>query len=572
MRLAVPKRWTIRQKIVLPFFVLLAFIGMVGTALITTRATSETVAAFEGQLLRASLLGNDHLAVLEAERLAQLRAAINTQGVPGAVLSRDGAALSRLLRPIQANATPAQLTIRVLDAGGAELLTLSPAGGGQTLNPVAGQNTVRDVLAGQIDAQGDKYVFTAAEPSGVVLYWVGPVHSDPQTVVGAVLLGESLTEIAGSIRDSRSSELAFYDPAGRVLLSSIVGTPSLSSTALGPLSSAPVRFSQTIGGHPYEFLVGKWRLRTTSMGYVASAIRGDPLQASVAQIRLLMVGLFAIAALMTLLFGNLVARRITRPVEQLVASTATVSAGDLSHRAPVESNDEIGFLAQSFNAMTANLEQKTRELEENSFASIESLARAIDARDPYTFGHSTRVAAISLEIAQSVGLGSEDRGALRRAALLHDIGKIGVEDRILRKPGPLTEEEWDAMRQHPFIGYKMLVGLKFLTPSLPGVLHHHECWDGSGYPAQLRNDDIIPYVRILSLADTLDAMTSDRPYRVGMPFEQAVAEIRRSAGLQFEPTVVEAFNGCLEAVSRVLLEKPGIKVTRSPWQPEVKAA
>ncbi|MEO6797141.1 MAG: HD domain-containing phosphohydrolase [Candidatus Dormibacter sp.] len=542
----------------LPFFVLLVFVGMVGTILITARATTATVAAFEGTLLRASLLSNDHLAVLEAERLAQLRAAIDTQGVAAAVAGADTSTLARLLRPIQANAVPSQLVIRVLDAKGNEELVLTPAGGPQAAGPLSNEPTVIAVLAGHTDARGDKYVFPRSEPSGIMLYWVGPVHSDQHTVVGAVVLGEPLTEIAGSIRDSRASDLIFYDQSGRVLLSSLKGVPPLSQTILGQLPNRPVRVSQTLDGHRYEFLVATWNLRTSSIGYIAAALEGESLVASVTQIRLLMLVLFAVGSLTTLLFGTIVAKRITRPVEQLVASTAAIAAGNWRHRATVASNDEIGVLASAFNVMTDTLEQKAREVEETYFASIESLARAIDARDPYTFGHSTRVAAISLEIADEIGLPAEERTALRRAALLHDIGKIGVEDSILRKKGPLTDEEWNAMREHPLIGYKMLLGLNFLKPSLSGVLHHHERWDGKGYPAGLKDDAITPYVRILTVADTFDAMTSDRPYRSGLPYERALAEIRRFGGTQFDPAVVDAFIARASQISILLTEKSAL--------------
>jgi len=548
-------RSSIREKIVLPFFVLLAFVGMVGTALITNRATTATVSSFEGSLLRASLLSNDHLAVLEAERLAQLRAAIDTQGVAPALAAHDTSSLERLIRPIQANAAPARLTIRVLDAKGNEQLTLSPAGDPQRLQPVDDLSVVHTVLNGETDTQGDKYVFPRLEPSGMMLYWVGPVRSDPRTVVGAVLIGESLVEIADSIRDSRASELSFYDPAGSVLLSSLHGAPALTPGQLTMLRDKPVRITRTIDRHPYEFLVGNWRLRSASIGYLSVALRADAVNASVEQIRLLMVLIFAVAALMTLLFGRVVAQRITRPVEHLLRSTAAVSAGNLSHRAPVETNDEIGSLAESFNAMAASLEQKTQELEDSYFASIESLARAIDARDPYTFGHSTRVAAISLEIAQAMELNAEDQKTLRRAALLHDIGKIGVEDRILRKAGPLTDEDWEAMKQHPLIGYKMLSGLTFLKPSLVGILHHHERWDGKGFPAGLQGGAIPMYIRILSLADTLDAMTSDRPYRAGLAFDEALAQIQKNAGNQFDPAVVEALMKRPSEVRILLMEK-----------------
>ena len=548
-------RSSLRTKIILPFLALLLFVGLVGTLLITIRVTTSTVATFEGSLLRASLLGNDHLAVLEAERLAQLRAAIDTQGVAAAIASGDAATLGRLLGPIQANSAPAQLVIRVLDSKGGEILTLTPAAGAKPASDLHRVNVVGKALNGETDAHGDKYVFLQTEPAGLMLYWVGPVRADSDAIVGAIALGESMTEVAGSIRDSRASELVFYDLSGKVLLSSLKGTAPLSQSVLAQVPADPVRISQAIDNHPFEFLVGYWRLRGSPIGYLATALRSDSMESSINQVRLLMVGLFVLAALLTLLFGSLLARRVTRPVEQLVASTRSVAAGDLTHRASVRSDDEIGVLAHAFNAMTQNLETKTRELEESYFASIESLARAIDARDPYTFGHSTRVAAISLEIADQMGLAEEERKALRRAALLHDIGKIGVEDRILRKPGPLTEEEWQAMRQHPFIGYRMLSGLGFLKPSLPGVLHHHERWDGQGYPAGLRDQGIIPYVRILSVADTLDAMTSDRPYRVGFPFEKAVAEIQSVAGAQFAPNVVEAFMGRISQISVLLMGK-----------------
>ena len=530
---------------------LLAFVGMVGTILITARATTATVAAFEGTLLRASLLSNDHLAVLEAERLAQLRAAVDTQGVPAAVVDNDTATLASLLRPIQANASPAHLTIRVLGAKGNDEIVL-PA---STVNPITSEPAVHSVLAGETDLKGDKYVFTRQQPSGMMVYWIGPVHSDTGSIVGAILVGESLTEIAGSIRDSRASDLIFYDPSGQVLLSSLPGVPPLSPAVVGQLPTGPVRISQTLTGHPYEFLVGNWRLRSSSIGYLASALEADSVQAAITQIRLLMVALFGATALMTLLFGTMLARRITRPVEQLVASTAAVAAGNLSHRAAVASNDEIATLAESFNVMAASLERKTKQLEESYFASMESLARAIDARDPSTFGHSTRVAAISLEIGRAIGMHMEELDALRRASLLHDIGKIGVEDRVLRKTGPLADDEWDAMKQHPMIGYKMLSGLSFMTPSLDGVLHHHERWDGGGYPDGLKEDAIHGYVRILTLADMLDAMTSDRPYRPGLPFENAVYEVRRLAGTQFDPKLVAAFLTRTAQIAELLKDK-----------------
>src|SRR5205807_565804 len=207
------------------------------------------------------------------------------------------------------------------------------------------------------------------------------------------------------------------------------------------------------------------------------------------RLRLFLLAVFLGMAVLVLVLGGLLARRISLPLERLVSAIKTAAAGDLSHTVPPGHADEIAYLTSSFNTMTARLEEKTRALEMTSFASIEALARAIDARDPYTYGHSARVARLSAEIADEMGLPADQLIALGRASLLHDIGKIGVEDRVLRKPGPLDKRETAAMREHPVIGYEMLKGLHFLESSLEGVRHHHEHWDGSGYPAAVRTID-----------------------------------------------------------------------------------
>jgi len=287
----------------------------------------------------------------------------------------------------------------------------------------------------------------------------------------------------------------------------------------------------------------------------------DGLQNTVTQVRLILTLVFTAAALLTLLVGGVTASLLTRPLDRLVRSMRIVSEGDLDHRARVKSRDEIGYLAKTFNEMTASLQEKTAALEETYFSSMETLARAIDARDPSTFGHSARVAAISMEIADAVQLTARDREALRRGALLHDIGKIGVEDKVLRKPGPLSDAESDDMREHPRIGYEMLKGLRFLEPSLPGVLHHHERWDGAGYPTGLVGSAIPLPVRILAVADVFDALTSDRPYRKRLGFVAATAAIRDDAGGQFDPEVVTAFLARRDAIVERLRTMGKVEVT-----------
>lgn len=171
---------------------------------------------------------------------------------------------------------------------------------------------------------------------------------------------------------------------------------------------------------------------------------------------------------------------------------------------------------------------------------VRVIANAVEARDPYTAGHSERVTKVALETARELGWGPEKIDLLEIGALLHDIGKIGVSDAILRKPGPLTDAEYQEMKEHPVLGVRMLESVSVLRPVLPYVLYHQEHYDGNGYPFGLAAKEIPIEGRMLAVVDTLDAMTSDRPYRRGMSMEQALAEIVRNRGTQFDPEIVDA--------------------------------
>jgi putative nucleotidyltransferase with HDIG domain len=358
-----------------------------------------------------------------------------------------------------------------------------------------------------------------------------------------------------TIPGSSSDVVAFFDPFGKVLAGSATGIPSLSpEVRRGVTSETPVRLVTEWQSHPYRLLVNDWTMRGNDLGYVGVAMTASDLSNSLNAIRLVLVVLFGAIALGTILIGLALADRITRPIDRLVASMARVSAGDYSRRVEVESADEIGYLAQSFNAMTTALEGQIRAREEAYFRNLEALARVIDARDPYTFEHSARVEAVSQELAEGMGLPTSDLVVLRRAGLLHDIGKIGVADAILGKKGPLNEEEWSAIRRHPVIGFEMLKDVPFLQPSLDPIRHHHERWDGEGYPDKLKGTSISQLARIVTVADAFDAMTSDRPYRKSFSFEFAARAIESESGRQFDPAVVVAFMARKAAIFARLVE------------------
>lgn len=175
-----------------------------------------------------------------------------------------------------------------------------------------------------------------------------------------------------------------------------------------------------------------------------------------------------------------------------------------------------------------------------------ALSEAIEARDPYTRGHSARVSEFTCAVGERLGWDERRLAVLRLGGALHDVGKLVVSEAVLMKPGPLTEEEQTEVRSHPEVGARMVALDRTLRPALPSVLYHHERWDGCGYPVGRAGTEIPLEARILAVADCFDAMISDRPYRAALSSEDALAELRRCAGTQFDPAVVRAFIAVLE--------------------------
>ena len=190
---------------------------------------------------------------------------------------------------------------------------------------------------------------------------------------------------------------------------------------------------------------------------------------------------------------------------------------------------------------TNDLRKTLQQLKHSYDMTLQALVASLDAREHRTGNHSQRVSMYAILLAKGVGIKSKDLGAISKGAMLHDIGKIGIPDKILLKPGKLTAAEWSLMRMHPEIGYNILKGIDFLEPSLGIVLNHHERFDGKGYPAGLRGRDIPLGARLFSVVDTFDTMTTIRPYRKAVSLDRAFHEVTRCAGTQFDPDIVEYF-------------------------------
>jgi HD-GYP domain-containing protein (c-di-GMP phosphodiesterase class II) len=241
------------------------------------------------------------------------------------------------------------------------------------------------------------------------------------------------------------------------------------------------------------------------------------------------------------------ARRITNPLQILTQSGRALARGDFSQRVHLRSRTEIGELAETFNTMSQELEQFVQDLkraaEENRalfLGSIQMLAGAVDEKDPYTRGHSDRVTRYSLMIGKELQLATDFMETLQISAQLHDVGKIGIEDRILKKPGALTAEEFEVMKTHTTKGANILRPVTQLAEMLPGIELHHEALDGRGYPYGLQGDQIPLLARVIAVADTFDALTTNRPYQHAHTPEEAFKIIQNLAGKRLDPEAVEA--------------------------------
>ncbi len=415
-------------------------------------------------------------------------------------------------------------------------------------------------------AQGQPYTgtfqfFTALNQPVVV---VAVPISDENQVIGTVEGIVSLRRITERIREEGKGDVTAFlvDRNGKVLIHSEpsvdVRRPDVSNLKIvGDFMKAPQRLTESYNavqdGHS-----------TKMLGTVAPVIRPDwgvvvekperTAFASVTKMIKATMSWSSLALALAIAAAIVFAARIARPIHALAERTQEIAAGNYGQHVEVKARNEIGTLADNFNVMSdavgQAIEQLKKAAHENNLLFINSvrmLAAAIDAKDPYTRGHSERVARYSIGIGKNVGLSDKEMRNLRISALLHDVGKIGIDDRILRKPGALNDDEFEVMKQHPAKGAAIMSGVAQLIDIIPGMKYHHEKWSGGGYPDNLEGEQIPMQARIVAIADTFDAMTTNRPYQKAMELAYVVEKIKSFAGTRFDPRVVDAF---VQAVRR----------------------
>jgi len=444
------------------------------------------------------------------------------------------------------------LGLRLLDRGGH---------GAEAVPPNLDRGVVQELdLALGAANVGQPYTGTfqtiAALNQPVVVVAV-PVVDDGQ-VIGSVEGIVSLRRITERIREEGKGDVTAFivDRNGKVLMHSEpsvdVRRPDVGNLKIvADFMKAPQRltesFEETRDGRPTKMLGTVAPVYLPDWGVVVEKPERSAFASVEKMIRATMSwGSLALA--LAIIAALLFASRIARPIHALAERTQEIANGNYGQRVEVKAHNEIGTLADNFNVMSEAVGQAIEQLKkaahENNLLFINSvrmLAAAIDAKDPYTRGHSERVARYSIGIGKNLGLSEKEMRNLRISALLHDVGKIGIDDRILRKPGALSDDEFEVMKQHPAKGAAIMSGAAQLIDIIPGMKYHHEKWSGGGYPDGLEGEQIPMQARIVAIADTFDAMTTNRPYQKAMELGYVVEKIKSFAGTRFDPRVVDAF-------------------------------
>ena len=448
------------------------------------------------------------------------------------------------------------------------LRILNRAGQGAEAKPAELDDAVvQDMeMARQVALKGQQFTgplrqVSSVNQQGVVIGQ--PVMGEGDRVIGTVVGLVSLRRIADLIREEGKGDVAAFlvDRNGTVLIHSEpsihVRHPDFSHLPIvREFAKAPVRLTQSYvddQGPQKVKLLGTVAPVTRDWGIV---VQKPEARAFVSVNQMVRATVFwgSVALGLAVLVAIVFASGISRPVRMLAQKTREMASGNYQQRVEVKSRNEIGDLANDFNAMSSAIEQSVDQLkkaaQENHLLfinSIRMLAAAIDAKDPYTRGHSERVARYSIAIGKNLPLPEREMKNLRISALLHDVGKIGIDDRILRKPGALSEDEFEVMKGHPAKGAAIMSGVVQLSDCIPGMKYHHEKWSGGGYPDNLEGEAIPMQARIVAIADTFDAMTTNRPYQKAMELGYVVEKIKSFAGTRFDPRVVDAF---VQAVKR----------------------
>jgi len=547
-----------RGRIVYTFLLVMLAVGllpaaMVAQKLITISRESLVTSQQEVQLQMAGAIARQVDASLTALRTGMARLAEGIATLPRDALGGAPAAWRPLL---ERSLGEGLILVRYTEPSGQSTQAIVD---GAVVPPEAEAAMARG-LAAALQGQaivGDPIRFEGDSTHRVLVPLTLPVGRDGTAgaLAGLIDFGAIWEPAAGTHRpgytvyalDSGAGLLAAHDETG------LLGRADMSTfgvvqefTRAGGRSALTTEFAIADGGRPIEYLAS---VDATAQGWgIVVQLEKRKAYAAVDQMvnaALLWAGL---AVALALVLAYLLASTVTRPIQALASGTEAFAKGQLDHRVNVTSRNELGALAATFNSMAQQMQEYIQRLKVAAqvnndlfMGTIRALAEAIDEKDPYTRGHSERVNQYAVILAKQLGLGRKEMREVHISSLFHDIGKIGIEDKILRKPAMLTDQEYTVMKQHPEKGAQMLSKIAAMRDIIPGIRFHHERWDGTGYPKQLKGEQIPIAARIVAVADAFDAMTTNRPYQKAMSFDTAIQRLTELSDRVYDRKVVVAF-------------------------------
>jgi HD-GYP domain-containing protein (c-di-GMP phosphodiesterase class II) len=552
-------RIPIRVKITFPYLILAAALA-IGAAYITTNIVFDTLEErFTNQLIESGKLASEWMVREEERLLMTLRLLSYTQGIAQAVQVGDAEAIRQLTFGIVVNNH--EEAVEFLNDQGRLVLSMQHIPGGKveeyTFSSHGDQvftqwDFASDVLQGKSDSHGDKHAGWALTDWGDYFYISSPVYDAQGNFSGVILVGKRLSTLVSQIREETLTQVTLYDFNGIPLASTFHDAPTLSEAELANLlerqdtntlqRSLTNRRELNVTNIDYSEIMTPWEVRGgVDQGALGTALVKSFLVSTSQVTRLQITLVVAFSFLLVILIGYYIANFITRPLMNLVQASTQVAQGNFNVHVAPNTGDEVSVLTASFNNMVLNLKASQQELLEAYDRTLEGWSRALELRDEDTEGHAIRVTALTMKISRKLDFSEDELTHIQRGALLHDIGKMGIPDVILLKPGKLTPEEWQVMRKHPVYAYEMLSPIEYLHPALEIPYYHHEWWDGSGYPIGLKGEEIPLSARIFAVVDSWDAMTSDRPYRAAKSEAEALEIITSTSGTHFDPQIVSLF-------------------------------
>ena len=555
-----PRRWLpIRVKITLPYLIL-ALALAVGSAYVVTQIVFDTIdERFTNQLIESGKLASEGMVGQERQLLASLRLLAHAQGLAESIQAGDAKRAQELTIGIIANAQ--EEWVALLDRQGELVLGIRKKQGGKLgdyefANQVnldfSQWDFVKRALAGQADRLGDKYSGVLTVDGERIFVIAGPAYNRQGELSGAVLVGKPLSSLVAQLHNQIFAHVTLYDFGGQPLASTLVDSPALERAEAARILTnqdlesqrrSLVKPRQVTSSHiNYDEILGPWEARgDQDLGLLGVSLQETFLVNTSTTTRLQVTALVAVALILVIMLGLNVANIITRPLLSLVRASQQVAEGDLLVQVEPRGDDEVSDLTKSFNHMVSSLHESKMDLLKAYDSTLEGWSTALELRDRETEGHTQRVTDMTLQLAESMGANGEQLVDIRRGALLHDIGKMGIPDAVLLSTGTLSAQDWVIMRKHPLYAYEMLSPIEYLRPALDIPLCHHERWDGLGYPRGLKGEEIPMAARIFAVVDVWDAMRSDRPYRKALPDDEVCQYIWESAGTQFDPEVVKCF-------------------------------